>query len=533
MKLYTSALLLVSSYSVVASVQGTVTPIEPVLVAMDNQDIDQQFYMGKYEVTVAEFQRFVQATGYTVPNKCMVFTKSQWPSPDKPGSWDSPELVNEPFRPVVCVGVQGAMDYAQWLTKETGKLYRLPTIEEYEFAALAGQKSRFAFGEDYEHSDVCEYENVEDRANIAALKLHHGVEYTRSVDCNDGAIYHTVVGMYRPNSFGLHDMLGNVRELTQTCIEYKKDDNKHCSRYAIGGSAWHWQPRDIVKERWTAADFIGSIEGFRLVLDAKELAIEHCEQFKGALLHAQKRARIEHNKLKSLPSAPKSLVSKDLRDQQVQLDWEAAHGEGVTYALYRSVLDSKGKGTRQWQLVKDGLSAPNYRDSNPLSSFISYKVHAVKEGMQSKASNIAYLGQYPKLAIGQKVEAEHYFSQRHSMLSKKDELQVVGLSTNADHHTPDGYIPFKPAWLKFDLSSETSSAVTVNVRMRGAKDTLLEFWQGHHLVARFNGHGGKEFKEVSVPGSVIKGADQLEIRSVGNNGALIDWFELIPNHIDD
>ena len=192
------------------------TPIEPVLVPLVDQEKAIDIQMGKYEVTVEEFMRFANATGYKGPKKCYLYSQSHKPH-EAAGTWQHPELTDSPFKPIVCIGTKGAMAYAKWLADTTGKPYRLPEFKEWHFAASAGTAGRFAYGQDLSYSEVCDYENVEDAANNAGLKRHHDYRHRFSADCNDGAVYQTVVGMYRPNQFGLHDMIGNVREFMQTC----------------------------------------------------------------------------------------------------------------------------------------------------------------------------------------------------------------------------------------------------------------------------------------------------------------------------
>jgi formylglycine-generating enzyme required for sulfatase activity len=266
--------LLASLFILVSTVANAdIKPIEPVLVPISSKTNNIDIYMGKYEVTVAEFTKFVKATGHHIPKNCLHFSSTSWPSPDNLGSWDAPELIKEPHRPVVCVGTKGAMAYAKWVSEATGKTYRLPERHEWIYAASGGKNSRFPFGEDYSQKQICDYENIEDFASIAGIKRDHNWRYKYSASCSDGAVYHTVVGMYRPNNFGLHDMIGNVKELMMTCHKREESDQTNCIQYSVAGESWHWQARDRDTADWVAHDFQGSMEGFRLVLDSNELQI--------------------------------------------------------------------------------------------------------------------------------------------------------------------------------------------------------------------------------------------------------------------
>ncbi len=127
------------------------------------------FAMGRYEVTFAEYDRFAKATGRTKPE-------------DKNWGRDN--------RPVINVSWNDAKDYAMWLSKQTGKQYRLPTEAEWEYAARAGTKTHYSWGN-----------------KISAHRLNIRDSGTRWSGKQTAP-----VGSFYPNPFGLYDMLGNVWE---------------------------------------------------------------------------------------------------------------------------------------------------------------------------------------------------------------------------------------------------------------------------------------------------------------------------------
>ena len=119
---------------------------------------------------------------------------------------------------------QGATAYAQWLTAKTGHRYRLLSEAEWEYAARAGTQSKFFFGDDL--SQICEYGNVPD---ITRQQRHPD---WAAVACTDGYSETSPVGKFKPNAFGLYDMIGNVWEWVADCWHNGYDGAP------VDGSAW-------------------------------------------------------------------------------------------------------------------------------------------------------------------------------------------------------------------------------------------------------------------------------------------------------
>jgi len=144
------------------------------------------FYIGKYDVTNAQFRQFKPA--------------------HNSGAYEKLTL-NDDKQPVVNVSWEDAQAFAKWLSKKTGQTYRLPTEAEWEYAARAGTKTGRFWGNNPD--DACQYANV---ADMTAKK--RWPRWT-SFFCDDGFAVSAPVGSFKPNGYGLYDMLGNVWQWTQ------------------------------------------------------------------------------------------------------------------------------------------------------------------------------------------------------------------------------------------------------------------------------------------------------------------------------
>lgn len=151
--------------------------------------IKRSLAVGKYSVTFDEWDACVAAGG------C--------------GGYRPKDLVWGRGRlPVANVNWQDAQNYTQWLSKKTGKQYRLLSEAEWEYAARAGTTTARYWGEDIgsNHANCC------------------GSQW------NETKL--APVGTFAPNGFGLHDMLGHIWQWTQDCW------HKDYSGAPADGSAW-------------------------------------------------------------------------------------------------------------------------------------------------------------------------------------------------------------------------------------------------------------------------------------------------------
>ncbi|MCE3608013.1 formylglycine-generating enzyme family protein [Massilia sp. P8910] len=188
------------------------------------------FQMAKYEVTVGQFREFVEATGHQTQKECWKFASTEWGMDMGPGAWNTPAYAPTDYHPVMCVTWKDATAYAAWLSAKTGKPYRLPSEAEWEYAARAGSKTDYPFGDDA--SQVCRHANIRDISGSKAIAAIIGRAGKKPAICDDGAEFTSVVGMYEPNAFGLYDMIGNVGEYVADC------EHLNYEGAPADGSAW-------------------------------------------------------------------------------------------------------------------------------------------------------------------------------------------------------------------------------------------------------------------------------------------------------
>ena len=208
------------------------------------------FAIGLSEVTFDDYDKFAEATGREKPND---------------GGQGRGAL------PVINVSYDDATAYTAWLTQQTGSIYRLPTESEWEYAARAQSIEARYWGD----ASGCEYANAADQTLKANMKFNSPI-----YECEDGHARAAPVAQFKPNGFGLHDMLGNVWEWTSDCWVESYDNaptdgsaktRSGCSQGAVRGASWAGTPKAVrAANRFKFdRDKKHSLVGFRIVREVR------------------------------------------------------------------------------------------------------------------------------------------------------------------------------------------------------------------------------------------------------------------------
>jgi formylglycine-generating enzyme required for sulfatase activity len=204
------------------------------------------FAIGKFEVTRGQYGAFVKETGRVHAPGCNSTRSGRFLNNPK-ASWQHPGFQQQDTEPVVCVSWDDAQAYVSWLSRKTGKPYRLPSEAEWEYAARGGT-SGARYWADGSAATACKYASVADTVFKATAR---GMQ---SFPCADGYAQTAPVGRFAPNAHGLHDMLGNVWEWVEDCWNqgYAGASNQaaarstgSCEIRVFRGGAWNSKPATV------------------------------------------------------------------------------------------------------------------------------------------------------------------------------------------------------------------------------------------------------------------------------------------------
>jgi formylglycine-generating enzyme required for sulfatase activity len=213
--------------------------------------IAKAFALGRFELTVEQFAAFADETGHDAGNVCDVWQDGTFD--ERPGnSWRKPNFAQTGRHPAPCLSWDDAKAYLAWLSRRTGRTYRLPTEAEWEYAARAGSATRFHFGDG--DKEYCGFGNGVDQAALAGVPGAREKGW-KALPCDDAFAFTAPVGSFAPNAFGLHDSHGNVFEWVEDCwndnFTGAPADGRawltgDCSIRVQRGGAWGY-PRDYLR----------------------------------------------------------------------------------------------------------------------------------------------------------------------------------------------------------------------------------------------------------------------------------------------
>ena len=196
-------------------------------------------------------------------------------------------IANHDDQPVARVRWNEAMDFCAWLSRTAGVKARLPTEAQWEWAARAGTASRFFFGG--LDDDFSPWGNLADRGlrwmktGCSGSRVHPRSPYPPEMNFplheerfEDKWFIVDFTGQYRPNPWGLQDMIGNVSEWTFSSYRpypYRDDDGRNdgnlVERKVARGGSWASRPREagaavrLPYEAWQPVHDVG----FRVIVE--------------------------------------------------------------------------------------------------------------------------------------------------------------------------------------------------------------------------------------------------------------------------
>lgn len=238
---------------------------------------DRGFAMARTEVTVGDFRRFVNASGYRTTTArrgySLVYEERSGNFVRRGGvdwqsGYDGARAGDD--MPVVHVSARDAEAYAEWLGEQSGERYRLPSEAEFEYALRAGGGSRYPWGDGAPPARAGDLTGGKDRSPDGRHWSNAFAGY------GDGYWGPAPVASFAPNAYRLHDLAGNVSEWVADCWHdgYRRapDDgrawlNPGCRTRVMRGGAWASSPAQT-RSAWRAAANVDTTNGrigFRVV----------------------------------------------------------------------------------------------------------------------------------------------------------------------------------------------------------------------------------------------------------------------------
>jgi formylglycine-generating enzyme required for sulfatase activity len=268
-----------SSESDIAWAMGSLAQAQP--VSLENEfpfhkvRISRPFFLSSTEVTVGQFQSFVQETGYLTDAEDsgggMVFDMEERTFEQESGSsWRNPGWEVEENEPVTMISYNDAQAFVDWLAVREKLPYKLPTEAQWEYAARGGiPMAHFPWGDNMPNGELANYADVN-------TDFPWRDEYA-----DDGYEYVAPVGSYKPNAFGLYDIAGNVLEWVRDYYgedyyrftpEIDPQGPGHGEYRVTKGGEWTFGPVNLrcAFRGWSRPEIAFYNTGFRVAIDLSE-----------------------------------------------------------------------------------------------------------------------------------------------------------------------------------------------------------------------------------------------------------------------
>jgi formylglycine-generating enzyme required for sulfatase activity len=220
--------------------------------------IGKSFAVGRFAITRGEYAAFVREMNHAIGEKCYTYEGNKWE--ERSGrSFRNPGFFQDDGHPIVCVNWDDAKAYTAWLSKKTGKGYRLLSEAEREYVTRAGATTTFWWG-----------------GSIRTTQANYNGNYPYGSGSKGEYRKHTVaVDSFEPNPWGLFNVHGNVWEWTEDCWHENYQGapadgsawtSGDCSRRVSRGGSWFHYPRTL-RSAYRGGDPTGGryfSQGFRL-----------------------------------------------------------------------------------------------------------------------------------------------------------------------------------------------------------------------------------------------------------------------------
>ena len=218
-----------------------------------NVTLAKPFAVGRFEITRGEYAAFARATNHATGGDCRWYNGAEM-VPDPLKTWENPGFAQSDRDPVVCINWDETRAYLQWLSQQTGTEYRLLSESEWEYVARSGTTTARHWGADIGRGN----------ANCDGCGTEYDAKRT------------SPAGTFRPNTFGVADMLGNVWERVEDCwhdtyLTAPADGavwtvGGNCTQRVTRGAAWLSDAPDVRASlrNWDLAPNRKNTLGFRV-----------------------------------------------------------------------------------------------------------------------------------------------------------------------------------------------------------------------------------------------------------------------------